>query len=258
MFPYLGIIIASIFGYLLGSVLWSVPVTRWVKGVSIYEVGSNNPGATNTVRILGKRWGLAVALLDGFKVLITAAFAIGLSMIPNELFSKTSYFIPCIFVLIGHCWPIWFKFRGGKAVSCFLGLLIVVNYLYFLIFFIVWWIFAFKYRKVSLSSIIGTATILLLMWLPWTYGVMNYSIFNGYDSFIVAWNEHIVFSFYNFFHKFSSEIHGTNFADGMLTGQIVILIGMVILVLRHKTNIIKLKNKTEEPIYPKKQKNTKM
>ncbi|WP_204304218.1 hypothetical protein, partial [Stenotrophomonas maltophilia] len=47
------------------------------------------------------------------------------------------------------------------------------------------WIFAFKYRKVSLSSIIGTATILLLMWLPWTYGVMGYSLFNGYDSFIL-------------------------------------------------------------------------
>ncbi|ATZ18024.1 glycerol-3-phosphate acyltransferase [Mesoplasma melaleucae] len=252
MFPYLGIIIASIFGYLLGSVLWSVFLTKWVKGISIYEVGSKNPGATNTVRILGKRWGLVVALLDGFKILITAGVAVCLSLIPNELFSETSYFIPCIFVLIGHCWPIWFKFRGGKAVSCFLGLLVVVNYLYFLFFFIVWWIFAFMYRKVSLSSIIGTAIILLLMWLPWTYGISHFAYeWNGWDAFDSAWNNHVIFSFYNYFHTFTP--HG--FADGMLTGQIVILIGMFILVVRHKSNIIKLKNKTEEAIYPKKPKN---
>ncbi|MBY7704310.1 glycerol-3-phosphate acyltransferase [Vibrio harveyi] len=63
--------------------------------------------------------------------------AILLSMINHNLFSQTSYFIPCVFALIGHCYPVYYKFKGGKAVSCFLGLLLVVNVLYLIIFLIV-------------------------------------------------------------------------------------------------------------------------
>lgn len=247
---YLGIIIASFFGYVYGSVLWSVHVSKWVKGVNIYEVGSKNPGATNTLRILGKRWALTVALLDGFKVIITAWVAFAISYVPSDLFSETSYFIPCIFALIGHCWPVWYKFRGGKAVSCFCGLLMVISPGLFAVFFVVWWIVTFAYRKVSLSSIIATFIILIIMFLPWMYGT-KYFIYewNGYDKFKDTWNAGLwIFSFHNWLHTLS---YNPEFADGMITAQVCITLGIVILGIRHIPNIKRLKAGTEAPIYPK-------
>ncbi|PPE04551.1 glycerol-3-phosphate acyltransferase PlsY [Entomoplasma ellychniae] len=253
---YLGIILASIFGYLYGSVLWSVHISKWVRNINIYDFGSNNPGATNTLRALGKRWALVVALLDGFKVVITAFVAFGLSCIPSELFSQTSYFIPCVFAIIGHCWPIWFKFKGGKAVSCFCGLILVVSPSLFLCFFIIWWIVALSTGKVSLSSIIATFFILILMFFPWIYGTNNFVYqWNGYEGFKETWANGLwMFSFNNWLHTLTSN---KEFADGIVTAQICILIGIVILAIRHIPNMKRLKNGTEQRIFPIKQKSVK-
>ncbi|QVK05316.1 glycerol-3-phosphate 1-O-acyltransferase PlsY [Mycoplasma mycoides] len=246
---YLGIIIASVIGYFLGSISWSIIIVRKVGNIDIRTVGSGNPGATNTVRALGKKWGLVVAFLDALKVVFTAISAILLSMIPNDLFSQTSYFIPCIFALIGHCYPIYYKFKGGKAVSCFLGLLFVVNVLYLIIFLIIWFISVAISRKVSVASMFSALIILLIMWIPYLSGV-SYFIWewNGLEKFSVAWKNYILFSLLNSFHYWFSN----TWASGILEGNIIILIGGLILAWRHSQNIKRIKNKTEPDTFPKK------
>ncbi|UWD35269.1 glycerol-3-phosphate 1-O-acyltransferase PlsY [Mycoplasma cottewii] len=249
---YLGIIIASIIGYFIGSISWSIIIVKRVAHIDIRTVGSKNPGATNTVRVLGKRWGLLVTFLDGSKVILTAIVGILLSMINHNLFSQTSYFIPCIFALIGHCYPVYYKFKGGKAVSCFLGLLLVVNVLYLIIFLIVWFIFAAISRKVSVASICSTLTILIVMWMPWFSG-LNVFIWqwNGLEYFKLAWDKYILFSLFNSFHYWLNN----SWASGMLEANIVILISGLILAWRHFPNMKRLKNRTEPDTFPRKVKN---
>ncbi|WP_154645048.1 glycerol-3-phosphate 1-O-acyltransferase PlsY [Mycoplasma feriruminatoris] len=251
---YLGIIIASIIGYFLGSISWSIIIVKKVGNVDIRTIGSGNPGATNTVRALGKKWGLVVATLDALKVVFTAISAILLSMIPSDLFSQTSYFIPCIFALIGHCYPIYYKFKGGKAVSCFLGLLFVVNILYLIIFLIVWFISVAISRKVSVASILSAIAIILVMWLPYLSGV-TYFIWqwNGLEQFSVAWKNYLLFSLLNSFHYWLSN----TWASGILEANIIVLIGGLILAWRHSQNIQRIRNRTEPDTFPRKCKQTK-
>ncbi|WP_434325944.1 glycerol-3-phosphate 1-O-acyltransferase PlsY [Mycoplasma leachii] len=246
---YLGIILASIVGYFLGSISWSIIIVKKVGNIDIRKIGSGNPGATNTVRALGKKWGLVVAFLDALKVIFTSIIAILLSLIPNSLFSQTSYFIPCIFALIGHCFPIYYKFKGGKAVSCFLGLLFVVNILYLIIFLTVWFISVAISRKVSVASIFSAFFILIIMWIPYLNGV-SYFIWqwNGLEQFSVAWKNYILFSLLNSFHYWFSNI----WASGILEGNIIVLIGGLILGLRHSQNIKRITNKTEPDTFPRK------
>ncbi|AEM68821.1 glycerol-3-phosphate 1-O-acyltransferase PlsY [Mycoplasma putrefaciens] len=249
---YLGIIIASVLGYFIGCISWSTIIVKKVKNIDIRTVGSGNPGATNATRILGKKWGLLITFLDGSKVVLTAIIAIILSISKHHLFKETSYFIPCIFALIGHCYPIYYRFKGGKAVSCFLGLLLVINILYLIIFLIVWFIAASIWRKVSLASIMSALVILLIMWMPWFSGTTTFIWqWNGLEQFKVAWNRYLLFSFFNSFHLWLNN----TWASGMLEANIVILISGIILAWRHFPNIQRLRNKTEPDTFPRKVKN---
>jgi len=254
---FLGTILASIIGYFIGSISWSIIIVRWRKGVDIRKTGSGNAGATNAVRILGPWWGFLVALMDGFKVIEVALIAVCFSMIPHELFSQTSYFIPAILVIIGHCWPIYYKFKGGKAVSCFIGLLLISNILYFILFLIVWWLSALITRKVSLSSIIAAITIGFVIWLPWLNGLDSFAWqWNSYDIwFAEAWSDRFLpFAWVNYLHVPASNIAQIEprFADGMLEIIIINFIGGFVLIYRHSANIVRLKNRVEPETFPKK------
>jgi len=248
---FLGTILASIIGYFIGSISWSIIIVKLRKGIDIRKVGSGNAGATNTVRILGPGWGLLVALMDGFKVIEVALITVCFSMIPHELFSQTSYFIPAILVIIGHCWPIYYKFKGGKAVSCFIGLLLISNVLYFILFLIVWWLSALITKKVSLSSIIAAVVLAFVIWLPWLNGLNTFTWeWNSYEVwFTEAWSDRFLpFAWVNYFHVLASNISQIEprFADGMLEIIIINFIGGFILIYRHSANITRLKNR-EEP-----------
>ncbi|WP_084514151.1 glycerol-3-phosphate acyltransferase [[Acholeplasma] multilocale] len=250
---YLGIILACIFGYFMGAVSWSLIIVYWRRGIDVRTTGSGNAGATNTTRILGKRWGLVVTFLDGFKVVFTALFAVGMSAIPSPLFSETSFFIPCIFALIGHCYPVYYKFKGGKAVSCFLGLLFVINWMYLLVFLAVWFIAVSISRKVSVASIAAATVIGIIIWIPYTYGIADaqaaYStanLWNAYGLFEAnpsGW----YFAWFNAFHLATDQ----NFASSILEMQIVILLGFGILAWRHFPNMKRIKAKTEPETFPK-------
>ncbi|WP_084323935.1 glycerol-3-phosphate acyltransferase [Mesoplasma photuris] len=262
---YLGTILACIVGYFIGGISWSIVIVNIRRGIDVRTTGSGNAGATNTTRLIGKGWGFLTVVLDGFKVVITSLVAVGLSAIPNELFSQTSYFIPAIFVLIGHCFPIYYKFKGGKAVSCFLGLLFVINYLYLIIFLIVWFSLAALTRKVSIASIAGALVVGALIWIPYIHGITDVSamyrpenLWNAYDVWNQGpWEQGYIFAWFNAFHKainqsqYMIDAGIVPYATGMLEMQVVVIIGMSILAWRHFPNMKRIKAKTEPITFEK-------
>ncbi|MGG1635658.1 acyl-phosphate glycerol 3-phosphate acyltransferase [Paenibacillus sp. FSL A5-0031] len=110
-------VIAVALSYLLGSISFSIVIAKWVKGIDIRQHGSGNAGATNTLRVLGKGPGLLVFLLDIGKGV--AAVFIGRALSEND-------WIPVLCglaAIIGHNWPIWFRFKGGKGIATTVGVI---------------------------------------------------------------------------------------------------------------------------------------
>jgi glycerol-3-phosphate acyltransferase PlsY len=104
-------------GYLIGSIDFAVLVARR-RGVDIYAEGSGNPGASNVSRVLGKRAGAAVMILDLLKGVVGAG--IGELVGGSELLG----FVAGGAAVVGHCFPIWHRFRGGKGVATTVGVLL--------------------------------------------------------------------------------------------------------------------------------------
>ncbi|OBZ17806.1 MULTISPECIES: glycerol-3-phosphate 1-O-acyltransferase PlsY [Bacillales] len=116
-------VIAVALSYLLGSVSFSIVIAKWVKGIDIRQHGSGNAGATNTLRVLGKGPGILVFVLDIAKGV--AAVWIGRVLGEND-------WIPVICglaAIIGHNWPIWFRFKGGKGIATTVGVIATLAFL---------------------------------------------------------------------------------------------------------------------------------
>lgn len=103
--------------YLLGSIPTGLILTRAVKGIDIREHGSKNIGATNVFRVVGKKWGIVVLLIDAFKgwLAVTLPF-----ILFNELTPLFGVFLG-LAALFGNTFPVWLKFKGGKGIATSLG-----------------------------------------------------------------------------------------------------------------------------------------
>ena len=108
-------------GYLAGSLPFGVWVTRWARGVDVREQGSGNIGATNVARVAGKKLGVLVLLLDAAKGALPVVLA--LRMLPD---SPRVHVAVGVAAFLGHCFPVWLKFRGGKGVATAAGVLLVL------------------------------------------------------------------------------------------------------------------------------------
>ncbi|MFC4078105.1 glycerol-3-phosphate 1-O-acyltransferase PlsY [Salinithrix halophila] len=108
-------IFAAVLSYLIGSVSFSYVITRWVRGYDIREHGSGNAGATNMLRVVGKGPAAAVFILDALKGIA----AIGLGSLLSE--GQTLMMVCGIAAVIGHNWPIFLGFRGGKGIATTIG-----------------------------------------------------------------------------------------------------------------------------------------
>lgn len=111
---YLYCILTALIAYLLGSISVGMIASKLMGGPNLREVGSGNTGATNALRALGKKGGAIVFVGDILKALIA-------SIIGNALFGFEGKLIAAVFVIIGHVWPVFFQFKGGKGVSCVCG-----------------------------------------------------------------------------------------------------------------------------------------
>lgn len=124
------LLLALLIGYLLGSIPFGLVLTRVAGRGDVRDVGSGNIGATNVMRAGGKALAAVTLVLDVFKA--TAAILIARQLWPgSEAFAAAG-------ALIGHLYPVWLKFRGGKGVATFLGILIPLFPISAVIYAIVW------------------------------------------------------------------------------------------------------------------------
>jgi glycerol-3-phosphate acyltransferase PlsY len=140
--------------YLIGSIPTALIVGKLIFGVDIRDHGSKNPGATNTLIVLGKKSALFVLLID----LAKGAFATYLPLHFN-LDTEPLYF--GLLAIVGHCFPIFAGFRGGKAIATTAGALLIANIPLLFITYITFFLVIFLTKYVFLGSISVGLTILI-------------------------------------------------------------------------------------------------
>ncbi|MBL4885897.1 MAG: glycerol-3-phosphate 1-O-acyltransferase PlsY [Planctomycetaceae bacterium] len=150
-------------GYFCGSIPFGLFIAKWAGGIDIRKHGSGNIGATNVGRIMGAKWFAIVMLLDGFKGLVPTLAAVLISQadFSFEVSPHTAVFAGLCAVL-GHMYPCWLKFKGGKGVATALGVVGVLAppaslfaAICFGITFLIW-------RTVSISSLLAASSFAVL------------------------------------------------------------------------------------------------
>ncbi len=152
--------ILIIVAYFLGSIPFSYLFGKVFKGIDLRKHGSGNLGGTNAFRVLGKPIGFAVSILDVLK-----SGLIVFLMLNTSLFSQGDYFHPLIYGFIsvlGHVYPIWFRFKGGKGVATSFGLLIAYNPILAVALALVFFITEYLTRYVSVSSTVAISSAVLI------------------------------------------------------------------------------------------------
>ncbi|UVK45498.1 glycerol-3-phosphate 1-O-acyltransferase PlsY [Mesorhizobium sp. AR07] len=146
-----GPILALVFGYLLGSIPFGLLLTRAAGLGDVRKIGSGNIGATNVLRTGNKGLAAATLLLDALKgtaaVLISGHFAPELAIWAG------------LGAFLGHLFPVWLGFKGGKGVATYLGVLIGLAWQVALIFAVVWLVMAYLFRYSSLAAL--TAAVIV-------------------------------------------------------------------------------------------------
>ncbi|MDR0772857.1 MAG: glycerol-3-phosphate 1-O-acyltransferase PlsY [Wolbachia pipientis] len=144
--------VVLILSYILGSIPFSLIITR-IKGINLREVGSGNIGATNAARTGNKCLAALALFLDSLKGFITVYIAQQFCD-NNDLY----IYVSAILAVLGHMFPIWLKFKGGKGVATTLGVLIAFNIPVALVFIFVWLAVFFTFRYSSFASLSATST----------------------------------------------------------------------------------------------------
>ena len=145
------ILIIGIFSYLMGSIPFGLILTKLFLNKDIREIGSGNIGATNVLRSGNKIIGYTTLIFDILKAVIPVIFV------------KTYYtdflYLASLCAFLGHVFPVWLKFKGGKGVATYVGILFAIN-IYFGVIFALSWFVIFAITKFSsLSSLIASASV---------------------------------------------------------------------------------------------------
>ena len=143
----------AIYSYILGSIPFGLLLTKFFLKKDIRKIGSGNIGATNVLRTGKKSLGIATLMLDGLKAYI--------SVLITLIFFPDYIYLSALLCFLGHVFPIWLKFKGGKGIAVYLGILFAFS-IYLGFIFMVIWIFVLYFSKYSsLSSLISTLVIFL-------------------------------------------------------------------------------------------------
>ena len=147
----INLIIVAVYSYLLGSIPFGLVLTKIFLKKDIREIGSGNIGTTNVLRTGKKSLAVTTLVLDllkgYFSIIITCTYF-------ENLISYSA-----LICFIGHIFPVWLKFKGGKGVATYLGVILALSYKFFLIFGITWLVLSFLFRYASLSSIISSLIV---------------------------------------------------------------------------------------------------
>jgi glycerol-3-phosphate acyltransferase PlsY len=146
--------------YLIGAIPTGVLLTRLAGTGDIRQSGSGNIGATNVYRVAGRRLGILTLVGDALKGVAPVLFAVGVLH-----FSDIQVGLVALAAFLGHCFPVYLGFKGGKGVATALGIYLVLSPLAVLVAFLVFALILWKWRFVSLASIIAAASIPILVYL---------------------------------------------------------------------------------------------
>lgn len=176
-----------VLAYLLGSIPTSIWVSKAVFGIDIRQYGSGNPGATNTFRVLGSKWGAFVMITDISKgVIATSLYILIPFYLQNEL-ARTNFMIVLgLAAVLGHIFPIWADFKGGKGVATLLGMALAIQPIVALICIIVFLITLFTTRFVSLSSMLASVVFMVLILFIFNEKETSYRVFAIIVAFMVV------------------------------------------------------------------------
>ncbi|NLK12149.1 MAG: glycerol-3-phosphate 1-O-acyltransferase PlsY [Candidatus Phytoplasma sp.] len=222
------IILLMMFSYLLGSIPFGLIIGKWFKKIDIREHGSKNVGSTNAVRVLGFKWGALTFLFDCFKgifpvVLVKYIIGNEALYIINNLDLIVIYGAAAV---IGHIYPIYIGFKGGKAVATSVGVVIsispVIGVSGIALFFII--VAITKYA--SLASIIATLSVGVAMWLDAT-----------------IW------------HVWADKGPNNNSLQYNIVNLILVSALVLMIIIKHRKNIFRLIKGTENKFGSKKKKN---
>lgn len=136
-------------GYLIGSIDFGVVIPR-LFGVDIYSTGSGNPGASNVLRTMGRGFAAAVMLGDIGK-------GIGVAALGDLLVGEAAGFAAGFAAVLGHCFPVWHGFRGGKGVAAAAGMTLWLEPLFGLAMLVAWGMLVALTRKASVASLVVVA-----------------------------------------------------------------------------------------------------
>jgi glycerol-3-phosphate acyltransferase PlsY len=148
--------------YFLGSIPFGLILAKFFGGKDVRKTGSGNIGATNVVRAAGLLAGILTLILDAAKGAVAVFLAAKLS---ND--SATWMMIAALAALVGHCFPVWLKFKGGKGVATAAGVFLILSPIAFLGDIILFILVVLFWRFVSLGSIAAAAAMPLLLYFFW-------------------------------------------------------------------------------------------
>jgi glycerol-3-phosphate acyltransferase PlsY len=198
-------LIVIFYSYLSGSIPFGLILTKVITGKDIRKIGSGNIGATNVFRTGSKILSILTLVLDVLKGFFP--------VIITQKFFPEYFQISCLIVFLGHVFPLWLKFKGGKGVATYLGVLFALSYELSILFIFTWIVVLLIFKFSSVSSIFSSLTV-----------------------FIVTF--------------FRESIGKTIIQDFDITSNLKVLlfIFFILIVFTHKNNIYNLKNKTEKKI----------
>ena len=145
------ILIIGVISYLIGSIPFGLILTKIFLKKDIREIGSGNIGATNALRTGNKIIGYTTLILDILKAILPVIYV--------KIYFPELVYISSLCVFLGHVFPFWLKFKGGKGVATYLGILFALN-IYFSLIFIIFWLITFGLSKYSsLASLVASISI---------------------------------------------------------------------------------------------------
>ena len=191
--------------YLSGSVPFGLIFTKIFSKVDIRKIGSGNIGATNVLRTGNKYLALITLLLDIFKGYIPV-------IITSQLYPEFVQ-LSSLLTFLGHLFPIWLKFKGGKGVATYLGILFALSLQLSFLFIFTWLVVSLIFKYSSLSSMFGSLTV-----------------------FVVSLIKETALKSINTNINFDEDI------------KLILFIFFILIIFTHRKNISSLKNKTEKKI----------
>ena len=222
---YLFAFLTALVSYLIGSISGAIIISKKVSGSDIRESGSKNAGTTNMLRVHGKKLAILTLLVDVLKGVVAVLIGMLIDFVLERQYGMKSFvsqsewlvgnmkYIAAVFAILGHDFPIYFGFKGGKGVATSIGVALVLDWKVGLVVMIAALIIMATTRYVSLGSVIGAVI----------YPCIVAAFMLGMDKFNVIY---------------------------LLCA---VIIGLLIIV-KHKSNIERLKKGTENKLFEKKEK----